>query len=298
MSDLPDLVDVPLALPPATARWLVRLAADPPAVGGPTPDARPRAGVGSVEGMPVGRAGGVAVLPLYGVVVQRPGFLTRVGYATSAEQFAAAHAALVADASVRAVVWDVDSPGGSVAGVPEAAARLLALRGNKRTVALSNTLMASAAYWLASAADEVVSAPSASIGVVAVHEDRSAANDRAGVRVSYLHAGRYKVEGNPDQPLGGDARAALQQTIDDYYGQFVRHVAKARGTTEAAVRSGFGEGRVLTARRAVSARLADRTATLADVITKLSGGTGKTPAAGTTLRMYRALARQRAAEAE
>lgn len=232
-----------------------------------------------VRGVRVQQFGAVAVLPLNGIVSQRPNWLSKYRFGTSAEQFAAAHEELVADPSVAAVVWDVDSPGGSVAGVPEAADRLFALRGRKRVAAVSNSLMASAAYWLASAAGEVIAAPSSltgSIGVYQVHIDRSGANDKAGVTVTYAYAGPRKIDGNPDFPLTDPARESIQRTVDDYYGQFAAAVARHRRTTQAAVRDGYGQGDVLTARRAVAAGLADRIDTLAAVVARL-GGAGARP---------------------
>jgi signal peptide peptidase SppA len=256
-----------------------------------------------VGGMLVEQVGKVAILPMMGTISQRPSFMTKFSGGTSAEQFASSHAALLDDGSVKSIVWDVDSPGGSVAGVPEAAARLLAMKGEKKTVAVSNAMMASAAYWLASSADEVVAAPSSltgSIGVVAVHEDHSKANELDGVQVNYIHAGKYKVEGNPDQPLSAEGAQALQQTVDDYYGQFVKGVGRARGVTEAKVKTGYGEGRVLTAQRAVDAGLADRVATLLQVLTRLGAyeggsvpGASAEPLPASTRT---ALARQRQAE--
>lgn len=240
-----------------------------------------------VAGMPYYQVGRVAVLPLAGFVTQRPGWLTAYGFATSAEQFTAAHAELAADSSIAGIVWDVDSPGGSVAGVPEAADKLLAMRGRKRTVAVSNTLMASAAYWLASAADEVVATPSSltgSIGVYTVHEDYTKANEKAGVKVSYVAAGKYKVDGHAE--LTPTARESMQAMVNDYYGQFLASVAVARRTTPSAVRHGYGEGDTLTSQRAVAARLADRVATLDAVIRELGGTRGSSGGSGlaTSLR--------------
>lgn len=251
-----------------------------------------------VAGSWVQFVGGTAVLPMAGVIVQRPSVYTAYGFATSTEQFLAAHRSLLADEGVRSIVWDIDSPGGSVAGVPEAAGELLAMRGSgKRVVAFSNTVMASAAYWLGSAAEEVVAAPSSitgSIGVVMVHADQSRANDRAGVGISYVHASRYKVEGNPDTPLSADARGAMQQAVDDYYHQFAGAVAKARGTTAAAVRGGYGEGRAVTAGRARAAKLVDRVAAFDDLLGRLGAYTGAGRASASLAGFER---RQRLAEA-
>jgi signal peptide peptidase SppA len=257
-----------------------------------------------VGGMLVDQVGKVAILPLEGAIVQRPSLFTRYSGATSVEQFAEAHAALVDDGSVKAIVWDVDSPGGSVAGLPEGAARLLAMRGQKKTTAVSNTLAASAAYWIASSAGELVATPSSltgSIGVVTAHQDYSAANDKAGVRVRYISAGKYKVEGNPDEPLTDEGAAALQQVVDDFYDQFAKGVARARGVSEAKVRSGYGEGRVLTAQRAKDAGLVDRVATLTQVLQQLGAyeSAGPRAAAGDRLpaSLRTLVARQRQADA-
>jgi signal peptide peptidase SppA len=240
--------------------------------------ATPGATVRDVRGMSVRQFGTVAVLPLYGTVTQRPGMFTRYSGGTSAEQFAAAHEELVNDSAVSAIVWDVDSPGGSVAGVPEAADKLHALKGQKRTVASSNALMASAAYWLAASADEIVATPSSltgSIGVYTAHEDHSRANAVAGVSVTYVYAGKKKVDGNPDAPLAEPARQAMQQMVDDYYGQFVAAVARGRKASLTAVRNGFGEGDVLTASRALTANLVDRVETLPATLARLGAKGGR-----------------------
>ncbi len=231
------------------------------------------AAVRDVRGMSVRQIGRVAVLPMFGTVVQRPGIFTRYSGGVSAEQFAAAHEELVADQAVAAIVWDVDSPGGSIAGVPEAGDKLFAMKGKKKTVAVSNTVMASAAYWLASAADEIVATPSSltgSIGVYAVHEDHSAANASAGVRVTYVYAGKKKVDGNSDSPLSPAALGSMQEMVDDYYGQFVAAIARNRRTSIASVRTGYGEGDALTADRAVAASLVDSVGTLDAVIARLA----------------------------
>jgi signal peptide peptidase SppA len=225
-----------------------------------------------VGGMLVDQVGKVAVLPLHGTITQRPSVFNSFSGGTSAEQFAAAHLELVRDAGVKSIVWDVDSPGGSVAGVPEAFASLLSARGKKRVAAVSNTLNASAAYWLSAAADELVASPSSltgNIGIYAVHEDASKRNEKDGVKPTFISAGKYKVEGNDTGPLGDEARAAIQQRIDDYYRLFVNDVARARNTSIESVRNGYGEGRALTAERARTARLVDRVGDLASVLKRL-----------------------------
>jgi ClpP class serine protease len=86
-----------------------------------------------------------------------------------------------------------------------------------------------------------------------------------------LQGRKYKAEGAYG-PLSEEAAAAVQQRIDDYYGQFVGAVAKGRGVTAAAVRSGYGEGRALTADRAKAAGLVDRIDTFDGAIRRLATG--------------------------
>lgn len=237
------------------------------------PAAFASAKVRDIAGLPVAQVGRVAILPLHGVISQRPSLFTAYSGGTSSEQFAAAHSQLLKDDSVEKVIWDVDSPGGSVSGTPEVAAELLALRGKKPTYAVSNTLMASAAYWLAAAADQIIASPSSltgSIGVIAAHRDVSRADRQAGVRVRYIYAGKYKAEGAPGTKLDDEALAAMQQIVDDYYSQFVAGVAKARRVPDGQVRDGYGEGRALTADRAVAAGLADRVGTLGQVLNEIA----------------------------
>jgi signal peptide peptidase SppA len=224
----------------------------------------------------------VAVLPIYGTITQRGGggfmdFL--MGSGTSTDKFAALFSQVMADESVKAVVLDVDSPGGSVFGVPELADMIFKARGGKPIIAVANTLAASAAYWLATQADQIVVSPSAevgSIGVYALHEDISKMAEDMGVKVTLIGAGRYKTEGNEFEPLGEEAQAAIQARVDDYYGMFVKAVARGRGVSESAVRGGFGEGRVVGAVEAVKLNMADRVATLGQTLQRFAGSGGAT----------------------
>jgi signal peptide peptidase SppA len=180
---------------------------------------------------------------------------------------------------VSAVVLDIDSPGGTVAGVTELAAEIRAARGgSKPIVAAANTLAASAAYWLASQADEVVVSPSGSvgsIGVYAVHQEVSRMLDEMGVGTTIISAGPHKTEGNEFEPLTDEARADIQSRVDVSYASFVADVAAGRGVTAEQVEADFGGGRVLTARKAQSAGMVDRVETLAQTVARLGTAGGR-----------------------
>ena len=217
--------------------------------------------------------GDISVLPLYGVISQKMNMMTDISGGMSTEMFGMALDEALADSSIGAVVIDVDSPGGSVFGVQELSNKIYSSRGKKPIIAVCNSLMASAAYWIGSAADEIVITPGGeigSVGVVATHTDYSQAAEKQGVKTSLIHAGKYKVEGNPYEPLQDEARQELQARVDDYYNMFTSDVARNRGTNQSKVKAGYGEGRVVGAKAAIQKGMADRIGTLENVLTGLA----------------------------
>ncbi|HMJ03126.1 MAG TPA: S49 family peptidase, partial [Conexibacter sp.] len=179
------------------------------------------------------------------------------------------------DPAVGSIVLDVHSHGGTVFGAHELHATILAGRGKgKRIVASINSIAASAAYWIACAADEVVITPggeAGSIGVYTVHLDVSEALAKAGIKPTIIKAGKYKTEGDPSVPLTDEARRAIQARADAAYDLFVSDVAAGRGVTPAAVRNGYGQGSVLPAKAAKAEGLVDRIATFEEVVQRLLG---------------------------
>lgn len=219
---------------------------------------------------------GVATIPLTGVITPHGSFLDFLfGGGGGLVGFTELFDEAMASEEVNAIVIDVDSPGGLVDLVPETAQHIREARGQgKPIVAVADTLMASAAYWISAQADEIVITPSGyagSIGVYRVHVDASGLNDQLGLKVTYVSAGEYKTEGNSDEPLSGEAEADWQQNVDDAYALFVDDVAAGRGLTAATVLAEYGQGRVMNAQRALSAGLVDRIDTYDGVIGKLLG---------------------------
>jgi len=221
--------------------------------------------------------GAVAVIPIRGVIRQRRSAfedMFGMSFGTTTEDLMQACQQAMADESVKAVVFDIDSPGGTTAGVAELADAMFKMRGQKPMVAVANAMCASAAYHLASQCDEIVGTPSSltgSIGVFAVHEDMSRMIDAMGVTVTMIAAGKYKTETNPFEPLSEDAKAAIQRMVDEHYSLFVGAVARGRGVTAAEVRAGFGQGRALSAKDAKAAGLIDRIGTLRETVQRMGG---------------------------
>jgi capsid assembly protease len=218
---------------------------------------------------------GVAVIPIHGVIEQRESIWTEFGFGTSTESVISRVNAAVSDSSIKGIVLDVDSPGGTVPGVQEAADAIYEASHEKPIVAVANSLMASAAYWMASAAGRIVAAPGSdvgSIGVYMAHIDISQALENEGVKVTVIKAGKYKAEGNPWEPLASDAVENWQSEVDSIYRDFLSAVARSRGVSVAQVRSDYGQGRTMLAGDAMKAGMVDRVATLSTVISDLGGG--------------------------
>lgn len=219
-------------------------------------------------------SGGIAVLPLYGVVTQRGNMVDDVSGpgSVSTQQFASALRQALADDTVSQILIDIDSPGGSVYGVSELADEITQARSQKPVVAVANSLAASAAYWIGCSASEFYVSPGGEVGSIGVwqaHFDHSQALAAEGVKPTLISAGKFKVEGNPYAPLDDDAQAFMQSRVDDYYASFTKAVARGRGVPIAQVREGMGQGRVLGADAAMAQNMVDGVATFDDVVRKM-----------------------------
>jgi signal peptide peptidase SppA len=227
---------------------------------------------GAAAGPPAGRPnyGGVGIIPVYGTIVPRAAMLDLCEEGTSTAQIRALLADANADPQVAQILLDIDSPGGSVADVPEVSADIAASK--KPVVAFARSLAASAGYWIGSQATEFYMSPSAevgSIGVWSAHYDWSKALEQDGIKPTLISAGKFKVEGNPFEPLSDEARAFMQSRIDDYYQMFTKAVAKGRKVGIDAVRGGMGQGRCYGATQAQAENMVDGVMTFGQVVAQM-----------------------------
>lgn len=238
--------------------------------------------------------GVVAVVNIMGTVMPRANMMSEFSGGVSAEEIGHRLRELDTNPDVKAIVLNVDSPGGSVVGVAELAATIFNLK--KYVVAVANGDAASAAYWLASQADELVVTPSGevgSIGVVMVHMDATLAYEDAGYKPTILRVPEHKYEGSDMEPLAASTHEYWQAQMDQFYDMFTTAVSKGRGVARSVVRGdSWGKGRMLLAKQAVAVGMADRISTLQEVIEGLGGNLTMQPR-----RQARAEAMQ-AAEAE
>lgn len=205
-------------------------------------------------------ADGVATLHVSGVMAPKANLMTQISGGVSTQMLAAEMAALRADPGVRAVLVEWDSPGGQVQGIPAAAAALQALALEKPTVSIVTGAMASAAYWVGSAANAVyLEGPTDVVGSIGVYQRVSwRAQDPNTVE---LVRGEYKrptVNGQgPSAKFMEQASAQLSYV----YTVLVDAVAAHRGTTSDLVLQHMADGRIFTGELAIRAGLADGMAT-------------------------------------
>jgi signal peptide peptidase SppA len=202
------------------------------------------------------------VIPIHGPISRRQDFFSLLFGIQSATTSGIANAlrAAVADPGVGQIVLHVDSPGGETDGITELAAEIYEARARKPITAFIDTTAGSAAYWLASQADQIIVTPSGqvgSIGVFALHLDRSGELEQAGIAPTFIQAGKYKTEESPLHPLTDEARVSVQARVDAFYSMFTKDVARGRGVPVDTVRSQFGEGRMVLAKDAVTRGMAD-----------------------------------------
>jgi signal peptide peptidase SppA len=219
--------------------------------------------------------GQIAVIPVYGVLAQRMNMMMEFSGGTSMQMLAGAFRAALGDGNVKAIVFDHDSPGGTVAGTQELADEIYHSRGVKPIIAQVNSLSASASYWLAAASDEVVVTPggeAGSVGAYRIHEDVTKMLEQDGIKVTIIRSGENKIRASGFEPLSQSEAEHQQSRVDQAGDAFVRSLARSRNVTLSAVRDRFGAGRMFGAEELVARGMADRIGTLEETLERFGSG--------------------------
>ena len=213
----------------------------------------------------------VAVIPIHGTLVRRTSGLEAESGLASYTAIAAQLDAALASPEVAAILLDVDSPGGESGGVFDLADRIRAAAQVKPVWAVANDMAFSAAYALASAASRVFVARTGgvgSIGVIAMHVDKSVKDAKDGVHYTAVFAGERKNDLNPHEPISDAAHAVLQAEVDRIYVLFVETVARHRSLDADSVRA--TEAGLFFGPDAVAAGLADAVGGFDDALAQLT----------------------------
>jgi signal peptide peptidase SppA len=224
------------------------------------------------KNLPQPGGGAVAIIPMYGVIAPRANLMSQMSGGTTFETLSLQLREAMGNKAVKTIVFDVDSPGGNVAGATEFAREVMKARAKKAIIAVAQYQMCSAAYWTMAGATYIYAAPSArvgSIGVFTIHEDLSKALEMEGINLTYISAGKYKVDGNETQPLSKESLARIQAKVNEPYERFLGDVSKGRGVSLADVRAGYGQGDSVSAADALTLGMIDKIATLDDTLASL-----------------------------
>ena len=217
------------------------------------------------------RDGGIAVLPISGVISPKANLFTQVSGGASAQLLVKQVESMAADHRVKGVVLAWDSPGGAVQGIPALEKAIKALSEAKPTVSVCDGTMASAAYWCGSAANAVFMSGETdsvgSIGVVATHtyDPRSQAK-----QTTEIVAGKYKRIASDNKPLSAEGERYLQAQVDEIYSVFLETVAANRRVSVDQVLTHMADGRVFIGRQALAAGLVDGVATVDTMVDRMA----------------------------
>lgn len=201
--------------------------------------------------------GGTAVIPIYGIIGQKLGLLEKSCGAVGVEDIAADLATALASPDVRQIILDIDSPGGTVGGVPELASTIARADKVKPVYAYSSGSMCSAAYWLVCGAREISIAQTADVGSIGVYLpflDQSKAFENEGLVMDVIKAGEFKGQGLPGTSLSPEYRQLLQAEVNQIHAWFTAHVKANRPKAQTSAM----EGQSFMGQAAVAAGLADR----------------------------------------
>lgn len=221
-------------------------------------------------GRPLGNAysttvrDGVAVVPVQGPMFRYANLMTMFSGATSYDMLAKDFNAALTDPSVKAIVLSIDSPGGEVNGASEFAQHIAAGRGKKPIYAYVGGTGASAAYWVASAADKIFAADTALIGSIGVQMGLKVAESKSGEKTfRFVSSQSPNKNASPETETGA---TQIQQTVDQLAQVFIDAVASNRNTSAENVLESFGQGAVFVAAEAVNRGMIDGISTLEAVL--------------------------------
>ena len=174
--------------------------------------------------------GDLAIINVSGPITQRvPQLFKEICGMTDLGDLTQAFKDAEASPRVAGILLNIDSPGGSVTGVPEFGN--LVANCCKPLVAYTESMCDSAAYWIAAGADEIVATGSASVGCIGVYMafmDQSRAMELAGLNVELFKTGTFKGMGYPGTSLTEEQRAFLQADVDEIHQWFTGHVSEHR----------------------------------------------------------------------
>jgi protease-4 len=165
------------------------------------------------------------------------------------------------DKDIKAIVLDINSPGGTVASVQNIYSEILKAKKDKKVVAIFRDVAASGGFYIAMAADKIVAEPgtiTGSVGVIMQASNVEGLFDKIGIKVTPITSGKYKDIGSAYRPMSDAEKALLQDMVDDTYTQFFAAVKAGRPNVAADVLTEYTDGRIFTGQRAYNLGFVDK----------------------------------------
>lgn len=215
------------------------------------------------------RQNAVAVIDISGVITPYSNILSMLFGGTSISAIEQQFEHALGDSEIDGIVLRIDSPGGIITGVEELASTIFAARGIKPIVAYAYGNAASAAYWIAAAADKIVAGPTTMLGSigVAMAVPKNSQGDKESGWVEFVSSNAPNKRLDPESNEG---RTSIQSRLDAMESEFIGAVARFRNVSAEDVLSKFGAGDVLPAREAVRVGMADLVGGLKDALALIS----------------------------
>ena len=233
-----------------------------------------------LTGLGAAKKDAVAVIPIFGVIYQTDS--SKV-WERGSQQIARRIKAAADKKEVKAILLDINSPGGSVGAVQEIYSAILRAKAETRKpfIARFGDVSASGGYYVASACDKIIAEPgtiTGSIGVIFSASSFAGLMNKIGMRNEVIKSGQFKDIGSPMRNMTTEERKLLQTLIDDSYEQFVSAVSEGRKMTVEEVKT-LADGRIYTGRQALNVKLVDKLGDLQDALDMAGemGNIGKNP---------------------
>jgi signal peptide peptidase SppA len=218
----------------------------------------------------------IGILRIEGVITQKADIFTMIFGGATLDTLTVDFKSLVENEDIDTIVLDIDSPGGTVAGVQDFANLVFDARERKKIISISSSIMTSAAMWIGAAAELVFiscgTVTTGSIGVLTTHVDVSQLEADLGIKTTEITAGRFKRIASSFAPLSDAGRSELQSQVDKMMEAFVSDIARFRGASDQEVKSNMADGKIFIGDNAVKAGLVDDIKTFDLLIETINDG--------------------------
>lgn len=218
----------------------------------------------------------IAVVPIKGAISTQ-GSVSIFGETISSREIAQTLQDLDEDSSVKAIILDINSPGGSAVASEEISRAIEKVKTNKPVYAIINDMGASGGFWVAVSADKVYASPMSMVGSIGVTSAGLGFEDfikEYNITYRRLVAGEYKDMGTPFRNMTLEEELKIQEMLDEIHLRFIEHIATSRNMTSEQVKT-YATGEIFLGTKAKEIGFIDEIGYYPDVVEELRNKTSK-----------------------